>query len=666
MKNRRNHRFIIETMPMSQYDTPIHYESFADYPVYDGSDLEVNYTRAKTTFKLWSPDSDDVKIRIYRDCESAIPIESRSMQKKDDGIWEYSFSGDLKGRFYTFQIFFNGEWLPETPGAYATAVGANGKRAAVVDFRDTDPDGWENDRRPIRKSFCDSIIYELHIRDFSMSPASGITNKGKYLAFTEEGTVNSHGQKTGIDHLEELGITHVHIMPVYDFATIDELKPEENRYNWGYDPLNYNVPEGSYSTNPRNPCTRIREFKQMVQALHKKGISVVMDVVYNHTYMWENSNFTRTAPGYYYRQYPDGTYGNASGCGNETASEREMVRRYIINSILLWAKEYHIDGFRFDLMGIYDIETMKQIRAALDTVDPSILMYGEGWTGGDSPLPYEQRAVKAHVNMMDGVAAFSDDLRDALKGNWGNIHEPGFVCGRQGYDETVKFGVTGATKHPQIHYGLINYSNAPYANSPAQVVNYVSCHDDLCLNDKLAISAPGGSSESDMIRYNLLAQTIVLTSQGIPFLYAGEELMRSKKGVHNTYQSPDSINQLYYDNKYAYKHVFEYYKNLIALRKAHPAFRMDNREMMDNHLHFLDPRQACVVAFILDNNANGDSWNRILVVYNGNRHNVGLEIPKENWWVACNGSQISQKGLFKWNNDYLNVPANSAMILFKP
>ncbi len=653
---------------MNHYNSPVHYKSFTDYPVYDGDDLEVVYSPSKTTFKLWSPDCDDVKIRIYADGDSsdAVPLESRHMKKTDNGIWEYSFTGDLNGRFYTFQILFNGEWLPETPGAYAKAVGINGKRGAVVDFSQTNPDGWENDRSPEVKSPCDCIIYELHIRDFSMSPDSGIKNKGKYKAFTEEGTVNSYGQKTGIDHLVELGVTHVHIMPAFDFATIDEQHPEDNKYNWGYDPLNFNAPEGSYSTNPSNPVTRIREFKEMVMALHKKGMSVVMDVVYNHSYKWEDSNFTRTAPGYYFRQFADGNYGNASGCGNEIPSEREMVRRYIINSLNLWVKEYHIDGFRFDLMGVLDIETMKQIRASLNKINPSILIYGEGWTGGDSPLPYEQRAVKAHINMIEGAASFSDDLRDALRGNWGNIHEPGFVAGKHGLDETIKFGVCGATKHSHIHYGLINYSNAPYANNPSQVVNYVSCHDDLCLNDRIEISAPWGSTREDKIRYNLLAQTIVMTSQGIPFIYAGEELMRTKMGVHNTYQSPDSINQLCYNNKHDYFRVFEYYRKLIKLRRNHPAFRIDKSDMLESCLQFLDPRQACVVGFLLDNNANGDSWNRILVVYNGNRHTIGLDIPQENWWVACNGQDINEQGLFKWNKSYLNVPANSAMILFKP
>lgn len=651
---------------MSQFNYPVHYDSFNDYPAYKGDDLEVTYNRARTAFRLWSPDSDEVKIRIYEDCRNTVPLESRSMNKDEDGTWTYAFTGDLNGRFYTFQIKFDGTWLPETPGAYAVAVGANGTRGAVIDLRDTDPDGWEDDKSPACPSPCDAIIYELHVRDFSMSPDSGIKNKGKFLAFTEHGTVNSFGQKTGIDHLKELGVTHVHLLPVFDFASINELRPEDNLYNWGYDPANFNVPEGSYSTNPEAPGVRINEFKQMVMALHQSGIAVVMDVVYNHTWKWETSNFTYTAPGYYYRQFADGSYGNASGCGNETATDREMVRRYIINSLKHWVREYHIDGFRFDLMGIYDIETMNLIRSELDALRPGIIIYGEGWTGGDSPLPYERRAVKNHVGIMPGVAAFSDDLRDALRGSWGNIHDPGFVCGKQGYDETIKFGVTGATKHPQIHYGLINYSNGPYANDPSQVVNYVSCHDDLCLNDRLRISAPQGSSEQDMLRYNRLAQTIVLTSQGLPFIYAGEELMRSKKGVHNTYQSPDSINRIEYDNKHEHWQMFAYLRDLIALRRAHPAFRISSREMLCDCLHFLYPNQACVVGYTLDNNANGDSWNRILVVYNGNRHIIGLGIPKDQWWVACNGETISQRGLYKWNNDYLNVPPNSAMILFKP
>lgn len=650
---------------MANLDFPIHFDSFDDYPAYKADDLGITYSPEKTIFKIWSPDIDDAVVRIYDAGEGGAAIETKQMRPLKNGIWEAILNGDWKNKFYTFQVKFDDEWLEETAGAYTKAVGVNGKRAAIIELKDTNPDGWADDKKPELKNLTDIILYEVHVRDFSMSPNSGMVNKGKFLAFTEEGTVNSFGQKTGIDHLKELGITHIHLMPSADFASINEARLYENKYNWGYDPLHYNVPEGSYSTNPADPYCRIREFKQMVQALHKNGIRIIMDVVYNHTYTWEHSAFSMTTPGYYYRHWGDGSYSNASGCGNETASERTMVRKYIIDSLKYWATEYHIDGFRFDLMGIHDTETMKLIRKELDLIDPTLYMYGEGWSAGDSPLPYEQRAVKQHVNQTVGIGVFSDDLRDALKGNWSNAREPGFASGRQGYDETIKFGTVAATQHSQIHYGLINYSNCAWANEPYQSINYVSCHDDLCLNDKLVYSAPQNASQVEISKFNALAQTIIMTSQGIPFIYGGEELMRTKKGVHNTYQSPDSINQIDWDNKNKYKRVFEYYKGIINLRRQHPALHLATTELIQKHLHFLYPNQACVVAFTIDDNAGGDSWNRIMVIHNGNRNAISMDIPQDNWWVVGNGEEICPTGIFKWNRNNISVPASSTMILCK-
>ena len=640
------------------------YTSFDQYPSYDGTDLELDYNRQRTAFRIWSPAADAVRVNLYEHGTGGEPIHQTDMERDGSGTWATTIREDLTGLFYTFQVKYDGAWLEESPGIYAKAVGVNGQRAAIIDFAWTRPDGWDDDRRPPLAHRSDAIIYEVHTSDFSMSPDAGMGHPGKFLAFTETGTRNSYGQPTGLDHLKDLGVTHIHLMPAFDFSPIDESKPDENKYNWGYDPANYNVPEGSYSTNPEDPSCRIREFKQMVQALHRAGLRIVMDVVYNHTYATDDSNFNRICPGYYYRQQPDGSYSNASGCGNETASERFMVRKYIVDSVCYWAREYHIDGFRFDLMGIHDIATMQAVRAALDIIDPTILLYGEGWTAGDSPLPFEQRAVKHNLHQMPGIAAFSDDLRDALKGTWANAHEPGFVCGHTGYDETVKFGVVAATRHDNIHYGLINYSNFPYAQEPEQVVNYISCHDDLCLMDKLSYSAPYGSTPNEMRKYNQLAQTIIFTSQGIPFLYAGEELSRTKQGVHNSYQSSDLVNQISWDNKKKFGDLYRYYRNLIQLRRRHPAFRLPSSELIRRHLHFLDPQQACVVAFTLDGHAGGDVWNRILVVYNGNRHGITLNIPKENWRVCCNGDEIKESGIFNWNQHYLNVPASSAMILY--
>ena len=640
------------------------YTSYDQYPNYTGSDLELTYCRRQSAFRIWSPAATAVRLLIYERGIGGTPILQADLHRDCDGTWTHTIVEDMTGLYYTFQVQVDDEWLDETPGIYAKAVGINGKRAAIIDFQWTNPKRWEQDVRPPLAHRTDAIIYEVHTRDFSMSPDSGMHYKGKFLAFTEEGTHNSFGQATGLEHLKELGVTHIHLMPAFDFATIDERKLSENKYNWGYDPANYNVPEGSYSTNPDDPSCRIREFKQMILSLHRAGLRVVMDVVYNHTYATEDSNFNKLCPGYYYRQNPDGSFSNASGCGNETASERFMVRKYIVDSVRYWASEYHIDGFRFDLMGIHDVATMQAVRSALDEIDPSILLYGEGWTAGDSPLPFEQRAVKHNLSQMPGVAAFSDDLRDGLKGTWANAHEPGFACGHTGYDETVKFGVVGATQHDNIHYGLINYSNFPYATEPEQVINYISCHDDLCLIDKLSTSAPYGSSPSEMRKYNQLAQTIIFTAQGIPVLYAGEELSRTKQGVHNSYQSSDSINQLVWDNKKKCEGLYQYYRNLIQLRRHHPAFRLPTKELIQRHLHFLDPQQACVVAYTLDGHAGGDPWNRILVIYNGNRYGISLGIPKENWRVCCNGDEIRESGIFNWSQNYLNVPASSAMILY--
>mgnify|MGYP003587398777 FL=1 len=544
-------------------------------------------------------------------------------------------------------------------------VGINGKRAAIIDFNETNPEGWEKDKRPELKNVADIALYELHVRDFSMSPNSGMKNKGKFLAFTEQGTKNTAGQATGIDHLKELGITHVHLLPSYDYASVDETKLNENKYNWGYDPLNYNVPEGSYSSDPANPVARIKEFKQMVQSLHQANIRVVMDVVYNHTFVGEESHLNLLAPGYFYRFNKDSTWSNASGCGNETASERPMMRKFMIESVVYWAKEYHVDGFRFDLMGIHDIETMNAIRAALDKVDPTIVIYGEGWTASGSPLPEEKRAVKKNAKQLKGIAVFSDDIRDALKGSWMHSEIPGFVSGTDSLEESVKFGIVGGVQHSQIDYTKPIYSKEPYVNSPLQSVNYVSCHDDMCLVDKLRQSRPKGATEDEIIKFNKLAQTVVYTSQGLPFIYAGEEIYRDKKGVHNTYQSPDSINQINWDNKTKYIDIFNYYQGLIALRKAHPAFRMTTQDMVQKNLKFLDMKTPNVVAYTLDNNANKDSWKQILVIFNGNRKPVGLEIPEGTWNVVCYNGAINPAGvLMQVKGQKLNVPASSAAIMY--
>ena len=644
---------------------PPKYASFDDYPVYDGTDLELIYTPHASSFRVWAPTASEVKLLLYDNGHDGMAYRTENMKRAEKGTWKFKIQGDLKGKFYTFQVKIDDVWLKETPGMWVKAVGVNGKRAAIIDMKETNPEGWELDKRPELQSFTDIIIYEVHMRDFSVAENSGMKHKGKFLAFTEHGTKNSAGDKTGIDHLKELGVTHVHLLPSYDFASIDETKLEENNYNWGYDPLNYNVPEGSYSTDPYDPSVRIREFKQMVQALHKAGIRVIMDVVYNHTYTGEDSHLNLLVPGYFYRFNEDSTWSNASGCGNETASERAMMRKFIVESVVYWAREYRIDGFRFDLMGIHDIETMNQVRAALDRIDPTIFVYGEGWTADNSPLPYEQRALKQHAKQFDGIAVFSDDIRDALKGSWAHPDVPGFVSGVEGLEESVKFGVVASTFHPQIDYSKLIYSREPYVKNPTQIINYVSCHDDLCLVDKLRESRPPGATEEELKRFNKLAQTVVFTAQGVPFIYAGEELYRDKKGDHNSYQSPDSINKINWDNKTTHRDVFDYYQGLIKLRREHPAFRMPTEVMVQQYLKFLDLEFPNVVAYTLNGNVNGDSWRDILVIYNGNRIPAEITIPKNNWNIAMHDGKINLNGMGTVKDTIFVVAPSSASILFR-
>jgi len=640
------------------------YASYDEYPVYEGTDLELVYSPHASAFRVWAPTASEVKLLLYNDGLEGSAYQTESMKSSEGGTWKLKIKEDLKGKFYTFQVKIGEKWLQETPGMWVKAVGVNGKRAAIIDMKATNPEGWEMDKRPELQNFTDIVLYEVHVRDFSVAENSGMKNKGKFLAFTEHGTKNTAGEATGIDHLKELGVTHVHLLPSYDYASVDETKLEENKYNWGYDPLNYNVPEGGYSTNPYDPHSRIREFKQMVQSLHQSGIRVIMDVVYNHTFSGEDSHLNLLAPGYFYRFNADSTWSNASGCGNETASERAMMRKFIVESVSYWAREYHVDGFRFDLMGIHDIETMNEVRAALDRIDPTIFVYGEGWTAAGSPLPEEKRAIKQNAKMFDGIAVFSDDIRDALKGSWMHADIPGFVAGIDSLEESVKFGVVGATSHPQVDYTKPIYSKAPYVKNPTQTINYVSCHDDMCLVDKLKESTAPGTTEEELKRYNMLAQTVVFTSQGVPFIYAGEEVYRNKKGVHNTYQSPDSINRIDWDLKTQHKDIFTYYQGLIKLRKEHPAFRMPTESMVQQYLKFLEVKFPNVVAFTLNGNLNGDTWRDLLVIYNGNRIPAIITIPKNNWNVAVHDGQINLNGLGTVTDTTFVVAASSASVLY--
>ncbi|MEQ1678268.1 MAG: type I pullulanase, partial [Chitinophagaceae bacterium] len=551
-------------------------------------------------------------------------------------------------------------WKKEVPDPYAKATGVNGERAMIVDLVKTNPDGWTKDKSPLFKNKTDAIIYELHIRDASISSTSGIKNKGKFLGLTETGTKNAAGFSTGLDHIKELGVTHVHLLPCYDFNSIDEAKPDA-KYNWGYDPLNYNVPEGSYSTDPYDGVTRINEFKQLVQTFHANGLRVVMDVVYNHTALTETSNFNQLVPGYYYRQTKDGVFSNASACGNETASERPMFRKFMLESMLYWVKEYHIDGFRVDLMGIHDIETMNLISKELHKIKPDILLYGEGWTAGSSPLPDSLRAIKVNAKKLDRIAVFSDDLRDGIKGSVFDHKDKGFVSGKPGMEESIKFGIVASCKHPQVDYSKVNYSKAPYSAQPFQTISYCECHDNHVLWDKLGISAKD-ATEEERVNMHKLALSIVLTSQGISFLHAGTEFLRSKKGVENSFESPDSINAIDWNLKSKNKEVVDYVKALIDIRKKHPAFRMTTARQMTDNIHFLKDMPESVIAYTINGKALKDSWEKILVIFSGTAAE-GVTLPLGKWKAAVDNNHITQNKSSEISS--FDVKTSSCSILYQ-
>lgn len=642
---------------------------------------EMIYSKVKTLFKLNAPTTvnldgmtgattqidkkKQVEIHIYEDGQGGKAIKTIKMKASGENRWEATVKGDLKGKFYTFDI-----GKGETPGVFAKAVGVNGMRGAIVDMAETNPQGWENDQRPVIQSPADLVIYEMHWRDFSIDVSSGLKNKGKFLALTEP---------KAIEHLKSLGVNAVHILPSFDYASVDETKLDTPQYNWGYDPKNYNVPEGSYSTDPYNPVTRIKEFKQMVQALHKAGIRVILDVVYNHTFNIDHSNFQLTYPDMYYRKTADGKYSDGSGCGNETASEKPLMREFMLESVKYWIDEYHIDGFRFDLMGVHDIETMQQIRAEVNKIDPSIYIYGEGWSAGSCAYPVDKLAMKANAQQLNGIAAFSDDMRDALRGPFSDDHKGALLAGIPGEEESLKFGIVGGIAHPQVDMTKVNYDKKPWTNNPTEQISYVSCHDDMCLVDRLKASIPSLTDKNipekertaELIRIDQLAQTAVFTSQGVPFILSGEEMLRDKKGVHNSYNSPDSINHLDWNNLQRYPQLFTYYKNLIQLRKNHPAFRLATGDKVRQHLAFLpavnskDVKQDCLVGFLLKDLQGIDAWKTIVVIYNFNKEAKEMAIPEGTYTIACCNGAIDEAGLGEVSGKEVLVDGQSALILFQ-
>ena len=638
-----------ETRPYNTYPTPVN------------ENLWTTYTKESTVFKLWSPTADDVLLRLFKTGKDTIPMSTLELEKEKEGIWQTEVSGDLNGTYYTFQVKAENNWLQETPGIYAQAVGVNGNKAMVLDMPSTDPEGWSTDSGPKLNYANEAIIYELHIRDMTIHPQSGSSMPGTYLGLVEEGTTGPQNTTTGIDHLKELGITHVHLLPTFDHYSIEETKLDIPQFNWGYDPKNYNVPEGSFSSDPYHAEVRIKEFKQMVKSFHDNGIGVILDVVYNHTGKTQASNFNQEVPGYYYRNWEDGSYADAAACGNETASERNMMQKFILESVKYWTKGYHLDGFRFDLMGIHDIPTMNLLSDEIKKINPNAIIYGEGWTAKDSPLPEEQRALKKYMQQLPKIAAFSDDLRDGIKGSVFEDESTGFVSGAPNMEESIKFGIVGSIEHPEIDYEDVNYSNAPWTVEPWQAVNYVSCHDNHTLFDKLKISVPD-ATEKERIAMDKLANAIVLTSQGTAFLHAGSEMLRTKNGEHNSYNLPDSINQIDWNWKVKNKRVFNYYKNLIALRKAHPAFRMNNASDVMEHLHFKKAKEN-VIIYTIENNANGDSWKNILVLYNAQKNPLDYTIEGK-WKQAVSGESFDMEGK-EVLKDKIKVPGRSLFIAFQ-
>ncbi len=613
---------------------------------------EVNYTPKQTEFRtITLPQAQAVTLRLYEaglGGKAYKTVKMKGKKSADHTLWSATVKGNLNGKFYTFEVTQGGKKLGECAGVFARAVGVNGQRGAVIDFAATNPDGWSRDVRPAI-AWSDLVLYEMHHRDFSIDPSGGFAHPGKFLALTEP---------RALRHLQELGVNAVHILPSFDYASVDETRLDTPQYNWGYDPVNYNVPEGGYSTDPYRPEVRVREFKQMVKALHDAGIKVILDVVYNHTFDIAGSNFQKMMPDYFYRKTADGNYSNGSGCGNETASEREFVRAYIVESVKYWVEEYHIDGFRFDLMGVHDIATMNAVRRELPS---DIFIYGEGWSAGGCAIPNEELGMKANISRMPGIAAFSDEIRDGLRGPWDGDDKAAFLGRVKGNEESVKYGIVGGIKHPQVDLKKVNYTDVAWATEPTQLIAYVSCHDDMCLVDRLKASIPGITTD-ELIRLDLLAQTAVFTSQGVPFMLSGEEMLRDKKGVHNSYNSPDDINHLDWNNLTKYPQVMAYYKGLIALRKHHPAFHMGNAQEIVNKLEFIESTDL-TVAYKLKNHAGGDSWNTIYVVLNANTEPRVLAVDDGHYTIVCCDGVIDENGLETIDGAQVIIPAQSALIM---
>lgn len=636
-----------------QIDMPDVYstDEFESEYTYDGDDLGAVWSKDKTVFKVWAPVATEVSVNLYKSGDEGADdlIESVPMTADANGTWTAEKSGDLNGVYYTYEAVVRGQKV-ETIDPYARTAGVNGKRGMIIDLSSTDPDGWDSDTNPNSgNNYEDDVIYELHVRDFSIDDSSGMKNKGKYLAFTETGTVNSNGDSTGIDYLKELGVTHVHLLPVYDYGSVDESKLDEDQFNWGYDPVNYNLPEGSYSTDPSDGAVRVKEFKKMIQALHEAGISVVMDVVYGHVYNADTFSINELTPGYYSRPNSNG-----SGCGNDTATERSMNRKFIVDSMKYWAEEYHIDGFRIDQVGLFDTDTVNEITTELHQIDPSMLLYGEGWEMTTNTTKDVTLANQKAASETPGFAYFNDTIRDGIKG---------------GVFDTDAGYVTR-------NYAKVNYlvksmrGEVAWAASPDQSINYASCHDNYTLFDRLAISN-SSDSEEQRVAENKLAAAIIYTSQGVPFMQAGEEILRTKVIADtgefdgNSYNAPSSENSIKWDtlSDDEYKGTYNYYKGLIAFRKAHPALRMTSDDEIDQHMSLVqDGSDDGLVEYQISGSANGDSEENIILAYNPDLTDKEITLPKGRWNVYINGQSAGTEILGTLKGT-ASVSAQSALVL---
>ena len=637
-------------------------EDFSRKYVYDGNDLGYTWDKRQTVFKLWAPMADECKVILYADGHLGGPIKNYSMTYEKTGVWSLVIKGNFNNYYYNYAVRYGNDW-DEVTDPYAKATGVNGLRCMILDFEVLNPAGWEEDAKCTRVSFDNAVIYEGHIRDLTINENSGVKNRGLFLGLSEHGTVNSFGMSTVLDYISELGITHLHLLPVNDFENIDEFSPGQKEYNWGYDPKHFSLLEGSYATNPYRGCVRIREFKEMVKAIHDKGMNVVLDVVYNHTYRGVNGDLYRVFPGFYHRTDSNGNLTNGSGCGNELATERYMVRKFVIDSLLFWIKEYHIDGFRIDLMGLYDLETLRCIREELNKIDPSIIIYGEPWCGGETSLDMGTACIKSNVGRYpDGVAAFSDDIRDSIKGDVFYSEFTGFIHGNINCRETLKMGIVGGCEHPGVSAEYFMPGRYVWARNPMQSINYVSAHDNLTLYDKLRSCEPNAPIER-ITRLIKMCAAIIFTSQGVPFFCEGQEFLRTKNGDHNSYKSGDLVNSIDWNRMNEHKDVIEYYKGLIKLRKKHPAFRMTSAEEIRENLTFIENDNNRVITYVISNNANNDSWRNIAVIINSSDNAETVTLPYSGWSVVIDGETAGSDFIRHIAGNDVEVQENCVTVL---